>query len=245
MINERKFSNKREFINYYTNLEDIISKEELILDLCKNKKVLDLGCIDHSFQTAQDLGDEWLHKRIANVSNKTTGLDILEKDAIQLNKIGFDIEIANVESFDLNKTFDVIVAADLIEHLSNVGLFLNCVKKHMNKNSYFIITTPNPFNIEQIMLAIFHNIIIVNDEHTMWIDPRVMWETINRGGLSIIDFHWVDTRFHFPVRYKKKLLGIKFNFSKIINYFSKYIMEKRAICRRDYAIIIKRNITED
>jgi predicted TPR repeat methyltransferase len=227
------FTNREKFINYVTfHKQTLVDKNELILSLCKNKKVLDVGCIDHSYKNALDQGDKWLHKQIKQTAKEVTGLDILLEDTIELNKHGFNIKSGNAENFHLGETFDVIVAGDLIEHLSNMGLFLKCVNEHMANDSVFVFTTPNPFSIEQSMLALFTNMIIVNPEHTCWLSPHVCWELIAREGLEIKGFYWIDTRFNFPVR---KIFG-----ETVINLFSRFVLNKRNLCKRDFAIIIQK-----
>ena len=228
------FNDRNEFVNYFTrNRNKDVDKNELILNLCKDQNVLDLGCIDHSASTALELGENWLHKQIKNIAFHVTGVDILENDANVLNKQGFEIICANVENFDLGETYDVIVAGDLIEHLSNIGLFLECVKRHMHEKSILIITTPNPFNVEQIMAAIFDNTIYVNEQHTTWLNPHNFWELSARYNLSIIDFHWVKSRFQFKVTRKFYRL--------FINKLSAIIMNKRNICKRDYLIVLQKS----
>lgn len=225
-----KFESKNSFINHITyHKQKTISKNSLITSMCKNKKVLDLGCIDHSYETAISLGDKWLHRMIKNVSSELTGLDILKEDIEKLNNEGYNIIYGDAENFQLNQKFDIIIAGDLIEHLSNIGLFLNCVKEHMDSNSIFIFTTPNPFSFEQSMIALFDNRVYVNSQHTVWLDPNVSWELLSREGFNIIDFHWIDTMYSFSVQRKFYRL--------IINPFIRYIMRKKNIVKRDFAVI--------
>jgi len=230
---KRPFKDRLEFVDYFTRCKkEILDKNELILNLCRGKNVLDLGCIDHSAATALELGDNWLHKQIKDVAYHVIGIDILEEDTNILNNIGFEIICADVENFDLGRTYDVIVAGDLIEHLSNIGLFLNSVRKHMHEDSILIITTPNPFNIEQAMSAIFDNVIYVNDQHATWLSPHNFWELSARHNLFLIDFYWINTRFHFKV--------IRKHYNSFINRLSARIMRKRNICKPDYAVIMKK-----
>lgn len=230
---DMKFKSIKDFIQYVSLGQfDPIDKNDLIVSLCEGKNVLDLGCIDHSYQTALDLGDKWLHKQIKDVAENVTGVDILLDDINELNKRGFQIVAANVESFNLGKTYDVIVAGDLIEHLSNIGLFLDCIKKHMHEDSIFVVTTPNPFNIEQSMKAIFNGTISVNTEHTVWLNPHVCWELMTRAGLNISGFYWIETR--FKVLVKNRI------YCRLINLLSEYIMQRRSLCRRDFALILKK-----
>lgn len=226
----RYFKNKIEFLRVVSSTKQVIDKDKLICSFCKSKEVLDIGCIDHSYAIALKLGNSWLHKQIKKTAKSVMGIDILKEDVKRLKNKGFNIIEADAENFDLKRKFDVIVAGDIIEHLSNIGSFLKSIEKHMHQNSVCIITTPNPFNIEQFMLAIFQNGIGVNDEHTVWLDPRVMYETISRTNLKITDFYWIKTRFKCPVRKRYYFANI----------FSEIIMKLRPICRRDYAIIVKK-----
>jgi len=227
----RKFSEKKDYLNYVYRLKEIIGKDELIVDLCQGKEVLDIGCIDHSYKTALALGNKWLHKRIKDVSTSLVGLDMLEEDARILNEKGYNIVIANAENFELDKKFDVVVAGDLIEHLSNIGNFLDAAQKHLKPEGLLIITTPNPFNVEQFFMILFENHIMVNNQHTVWIDPRVMWETATRHNYKIDNFHWIETRFVMPL-YRKY-------YKTIFNPIGRYLMKKRPLLNRDYCVILK------
>ena len=54
-----------------------------------------------------------------------------------------DIIYGDAENFSLGKKFDVVFAGELIEHLSNPGLFLRCAKRHLRENGKLVLTTPN------------------------------------------------------------------------------------------------------
>lgn len=229
---------KTTYFSYYSNLHTVVNKEDKICELCVGKTVLDLGCIDHCYDRAMSLGQNWLHKRIKLVARKVVGIDILSEDIKRLNQQGYNIIDADVEKLNLSKKFDVIVAGDLIEHLSNIGLFLQRVKIHMNKNSVVIISTPNPFSIEQFLSILFDNRVAVNPEHTVWLDPKVMFETTRRAGLKVVDFYWIRTRFGCHVqRFFWASTLISFLFRKF-----------RLSFERDYLIVLKlvgRNRTSD
>jgi SAM-dependent methyltransferase len=208
-----------------------IEKGELIVRLCRDRCVLDVGCIDHSAGAAIALGPKWLHERIRAVARELVGLDILADDAARLNEIGYRIVADDAERFDLGRTFDVVVCGDIIEHVSNVGLFLRRVRAHMHDGSLAVITTPNPFSIEQAVRAVMRNEIYVNDQHTAWLDPQVMYETASRSGFRVSEFYWLDTAYRFP------LTG-GWVMPRLANAFSGAVMRMRPLCRRDYAVVL-------
>lgn len=225
----KKFLDLALFRDYVSSPQAIREKSELILEQCGDKDVLDMGCIDHSFKTALELGDNWLHKKIGKVSKTLTGLDILEDDARVLNEKGYNIEIGNAEDFNLDRKFDCIVAGDLIEHLSNVGQFLDAVKQHMHGDSVFIVTTPNPFNIEQTWQAIFNKSVVVNTQHTEWLDPITLWQIFDRHNLTIVDFYWVETRFTNYIWSSR--------WRHLINPLTNFLQKRYPLLRRDFGVM--------
>jgi 2-polyprenyl-3-methyl-5-hydroxy-6-metoxy-1,4-benzoquinol methylase len=48
-----------------------------------------------------------------------------------------------METHQLGETFEVIVAGDVIEHMSNPGLFLDNCRRHLEPGGQLILTTPN------------------------------------------------------------------------------------------------------
>ncbi|MFH0988279.1 MAG: class I SAM-dependent methyltransferase [Parcubacteria group bacterium] len=224
----RDLNNLEQYIKFAYGLKETVGKDDLICDLCQGKDVLDLGCIDHDYE--RKMGDQWLHRRLKKVAATLTGVDILSDAINRLNAEGFNIIEANAETLDLGKEYDVVVAGDLIEHVSNVGQLLTSIAKHLRDDGICIITTPNPFNIEQTMLALVRNRISVNTQHASWLDPRVLHQAISRSNLEMTDFRWVETRFRMPLPWP--LFPI--------NLFSRLMMRLRPICRRDFAVILKR-----
>lgn len=225
------FADRETYVAHVRSRRPIVPKDAYILELCAHRSVLDIGCIDHSYEVALELGEDWLHARIATVADSVVGLDLLEADAAELNGRGYDIVIADAEDFDLGREFDVIVAGDLIEHLSNPGRFLEAAARHMGPDSRLVVTTPNPFNVEQFFQAAFRNQVMVNPEHAAWLDPEVMYELVSRSSLRIVGFEWVDTRFRFVLRGGRVL-------RRIVNPLASEIMRRRPLLRRDYAVTL-------
>jgi len=168
-----------------------VNRESFISDICSNKTVLDLGCIRHSAEFA--LKDaNWLHKRIKAVAKKTVGVDYLPEEITKINSRGYDVIFGDVTNpLDITEKFDVIVAGDLLEHLTNFeGFFSNC-KTLLKPEGILIITTPNPFFCGQFHYVAFNKNFIVNPEHTCWIDPQCLSQLAKKHGFRITEAAYI------------------------------------------------------
>lgn len=242
-----------------------VSKNKYILKLCEDKTVLDLGCIRHSAEFA--LRDpNWLHKGMLEVAKSVLGIDYLEDEILKLKLQGYNIVYGDVtKKLPIESEFDVIVAGDLIEHLTNFDGFLENVYRLLKSDGYLIITTPNPFYSEEFFYTVLKNDVIVNPEHTCWIDPITLNQLISRYPLYIDEIYFIEdtswnlknlilnsTSDRYDIingcwhnntinrRIERKLFGILFE----VAYFPiRYIlgMKSRFVRYADYMAIIKKN----
>jgi 2-polyprenyl-3-methyl-5-hydroxy-6-metoxy-1,4-benzoquinol methylase len=230
----QKFNSLQDFYRYVARLHITVKKNDLICRLCEAKEVLDIGCIDHCHKTALELGDDWLHARIKRVAKSLTGLDILKNDAEVLNSLGYNITVADAENFETGVKYDVINAGDIVEHLSNIGSLLDSVRRHLKDDGIVVITTPNPFNVEQFCSIVFSNFIVVNDQHTVWLDPRVLWQMATRHGFTVTDFYWIETRFKILRESRRRRL-MRF----VVAPLAELLMKWRPLFGRDYCLVLK------
>jgi len=185
-------------VNKFDFAEEILSspvvdKEAFILDMCRGKDVLDMGCVchDESFYSR----DDWQHGRIKGVARKLLGVDYLESDVKKLQKKGFDVLCADVtREICIEKTFDVIVAGDLIEHLVNFEGFFENLSRLLNEGGKVILSTPNPFYAGEFHYVGFKRAYLINPEHTCWIDPMAMRQLVSRFGFEIVETHFIEKR---------------------------------------------------
>lgn len=143
-------------------------RANFIAKIVKGKDILDVGACGES----TNIGNEkWLHRIIAEHASSVLGLDSNLK-AVKRAQTCFNILYGNAEnfSFNFNRKFDVVVAGELIEHLSNPGLFLECAKRHLRRNGLLLITTPNLRNIPHLLNWRWgpdHDHVCVHNEHTL------------------------------------------------------------------------------
>ena len=140
---------------------DTVDRVQFILKQCKGKKVLDIGSSGPLRETLKQ------HCTL-------TGLD---------KKEGADI-VCDVEKDKMpDGDYDLIVAGEVIEHLSNPGAFLDKLKKY---NCDILITVPNAFSPNSAIVGIEN----VNLEHVAWYSYHTLKALVERHGYTILEWHW-------------------------------------------------------
>ena len=129
-------------------------RDKKILQLSQHKTVLHLGCVgftDLEVSERINLSQDSLHFALSQVSQVVGVDDSQEVISYYREKKIFDNilygDVENLPELDLERTFDVIVAGDIIEHISNPGLLLEGIKRFCREDTLIIITTPHSFGL--------------------------------------------------------------------------------------------------
>jgi 2-polyprenyl-3-methyl-5-hydroxy-6-metoxy-1,4-benzoquinol methylase len=152
-------------------------REATILSLAAGRSVLHLGCVGDPDLAAGELADAYrcgLHARLTAVAT-TVGVD-RNAEALQRwrqdhgvdNTITGDVE--DLSELPLGTTFDLIVAADLIEHLSNPGRLLDGIRALCERDTEVVITTPNAFGAANY-LRYLRGTFADGEEHVAMFNP--------------------------------------------------------------------------
>lgn len=162
-------------------------RSEIILQWVKGSAVLDVGCAGHVPEPGSPY---WVHGRLRERFPTVVGIDFNENNIGMLKGLGYEsLYVASAEDFSLPQKFDTIVAGELIEHLSNPGLFLKRCKEHLAPEGRVVLTTPHPFSLLSILYAMFkYPKTCQNPEHTCWFCPQTLRELGERHGFRVM--HW-------------------------------------------------------
>ncbi len=128
---------------------DLVQRLDFVIDSCRDKKVLHLGCTNHPY-TEEAIGSEMLlHFSLEKVCSEIYGLDYDQKGLDILAKHGstnlYRADLEKLEEVELEEIFDVIIAGEIIEHLNNPGLFLSGIQRFMDSKTKLVITTVNAY----------------------------------------------------------------------------------------------------
>jgi len=99
-------------------------------------EILEVGC-----------GYGYLTYSLHSLGHNIVGIDISKK-AIDFasSHFGNYYEVSNIKNYKPKKQFDLIIATELIEHLSNPVEFISLCVNLLNSDGKIILTTPNYYN---------------------------------------------------------------------------------------------------
>lgn len=131
------------------NKIEIVQRVDYIRKICKGKKVLHLGCTNYPYTVEAIESDALLHFELEKIAAELYGFDFDQAGIDILQKYGaknlYRADLEKLDEIELNEKFDVIIAGEMIEHLSNPGLFLRGIKRFMTHDTKLLITTINAY----------------------------------------------------------------------------------------------------
>lgn len=171
----------------------VVDRLSWISSRCSGKRVLDLGCIGpYAYDVNPAPPTLWLHDLIKREATEVIGIDIDERRVCQLREQGYDIRVGNVYELSQiigGQRFDVIIAGELIEHLSNAGMFLDIVRPFLKKEGELIITTPNPFHYLNFIFVLIKRPLASHTDHVAWYDAETIQTLATRHRFTIAELH--------------------------------------------------------
>ena len=192
----------------------LVQRVEFIKEACRGKKVLHLGCTDYPFTERVIASDMLLHFKLAEIASELygfdfdqAGIDILRTHGVQ-NIYRADLE--KLDEVDLNEKFDVIIAGEMIEHLSNPGLFLRGIRRFMKADASLIITTINAYGGLRFALYSLRGKGGTNEsvhpDHVSYYSYSTLNLILKRENFRVREFYFYDIgpehRQHLPWHYK-------------------------------------------
>jgi 2-polyprenyl-3-methyl-5-hydroxy-6-metoxy-1,4-benzoquinol methylase len=202
------------------------NRDSLLLDLCKNKKVLHIGATDAPFTEEKFNKKILLHQKLCSISADVLGIDI-DLDAVNFLK---NKGINNIIIHDMNDLQDidynpeVIIFGETIEHIQNIGTALTKLKQVMGNSAILAISTPNALYINNYVCAIV-NKEVLHDDHKV----NFTYGTLSNM-LVVNDFDLVSSHFTFlnrdKVYFKQKLYKIACKFFPAFSETLLFVVKK-------------------
>jgi len=141
-----------------------------------------------------------LHFELEKVAVSLYGFDFDQKGIDTLTELGgknlFRADLEKLEEVDLDETFDVIIAGEMIEHLSNPGLFLRGIRRFMNPTTKLVITTINAYSGMRYLIYGLRGKGGINEpvhqDHVAYYSYKTLSLVVQRENLQIKEFLFYD-----------------------------------------------------
>jgi len=154
----------------------VVDRLEELVSCARGKVVLDVGCTGTLSEALRGVASRYHGLNNTPVQNSDNF------ESFHLIDLDRAIEVPTIAGLDL------IIAGEIIEHLSNPGHFLDLLKIYARP---IIITTPNAFSA----VAAWHirsGIENVNREHVAWYSYHTLKTLIERHGYKVIEWDWYN-----------------------------------------------------
>jgi 2-polyprenyl-3-methyl-5-hydroxy-6-metoxy-1,4-benzoquinol methylase len=159
---------------------------DFVLSECKDKKVLDIGIVEHAESFMQQAN--WKHRKIKEISSYCLGIDIIQNLIEKLFNLGYNVKCVDATSeINLEMKFDVVNIGDVIEHVNDPVNLLRFSGRHLDSNGKIIVSTPNPNFYLFLKSALIGKMYTTNLDHLRWITPCQALEIGRRANLELTE----------------------------------------------------------
>jgi 2-polyprenyl-3-methyl-5-hydroxy-6-metoxy-1,4-benzoquinol methylase len=172
----------------------VLERDAHLVSACRDKDVLHVGCTDAPFTRSKYQSGDLLHSKLQVVARKLAGVDIdafsihwLSEQGLSNLHIGDASQIENIVPI-IGFSPDIIIAGEVLEHLSHPLDFLLGIRKFMRPSTKLLLSVPNAFYIEGFVRVAL-GFEKVHPEHVAYYSYFTLQELLARADLRIADFH--------------------------------------------------------
>lgn len=172
--------------------EFLDDRDAWIIELCRGKKVLHLGCTDWPLTEDRVRTNRLLHGLLVQCCDCVVGVDTDSEgiETLRRHMPSNEFHVASCETLEqteylIGRPWDVILAADVIEHVSNVGLSLTSIRKLMTSATRLVITLPSAFSVKRFLVAATLGKEHVHPDHCYYFSQSTIIQCLARSGLAV------------------------------------------------------------
>lgn len=162
--------------------------------LPNGSSVLDIGCAD--MPEVSIAKPTLLHKVIVGAAApgvKVVGFDKNKQRVNQLIETGYECLSGDILTPEIDELFDLIVAGEIIEHISDQAGFFESLSKLLKPGGCALISTPNPSGVMSVVGYWLIGEERGGDGHVLWQSPKTVRTLAITKGLvleEIIHCNW-------------------------------------------------------
>ena len=163
-------------------------RKDIFLPICNGKRVLHVGCGPPVIP--------WFFDEITGIAKvakekEYIGLDIRSTVVKKLRMYGYNAICGDAEEVDLGRKFDVIMAMPL-EHVSNQGLFLENMKRHLEDEGVMIVPVPQMSCLKFMLWQLLGKFkeLQFDPEHVLWHSEETLRAIVERHGWEVKEVYY-------------------------------------------------------
>jgi 2-polyprenyl-3-methyl-5-hydroxy-6-metoxy-1,4-benzoquinol methylase len=168
---------------------EIVDRRRFLPESARGQRVLHLGCVDEHLTAARAGTGDLLHEELAKTARELTGVDISEDGIREISQLvpGSYVvgDVEELDSLDL-PVADVVIAAELIEHLGSPARFLQGLRRYLAAHAATaIITTPNAYSWRAFASVAARRREVVHEDHRLVYSRATLVRTLEAEGLAV------------------------------------------------------------
>ncbi len=167
--------------------------------MCRGRSVLHLGCV-HPERLDEGLASgDHLHGALHSVAKVLYGIDVDRGGLQRLRDAGFEhlleADVEKLADLKLDRSFDVVVAGEIVEHLANPGLLLREIPRYLAPGGKLVVSVPSAQSIRLVANAIRLRE-VVHPEHTAYYSPQTLDRLLGSHGFELDEIrpYWAPPR---------------------------------------------------
>jgi len=171
----------------------IVDRDDFIVELCRGKRIVHLGACDAPMSLEKAERGELLHQKLGRSAASLHGLDN-DRSAIELLRTKFgivDIELRDlsIPPTELSGDADVVVCADVIEHVTNTGALLDASRALLGPKGILVVSTINALSIKQALRTLLGRE-PVHPDHVAYFSYGTLGQLLLRFGFALETCHF-------------------------------------------------------
>lgn len=193
--------------------------------------MLHVGCTDAPLTLTKGGEGRLLHQKLEKVASELVGVDVDEPGiSIMRNQFGISgLRVDDAETLTtVDSGFEVVVACDVVEHLTSPGRFLERVRDVLAPEGVLVVTVPNAFSLKRFAVAFLGGKEHVHPDHVAYYSMSTLTELGRRHGWEVMEVH--------PFTWRNPTWR-----NRAANGVSEFVMRlaRRALLADELAVVLK------
>ena len=169
---------------------EVVDRRVFLPELARGRRVLHLGCVDEHVTALRHGTGDLLHQELAAVATQLVGVDISSAGLREIEALvpGSYLhgDVERLDELDLPDEVDLVIAAELIEHLGAPALFLDGLCRYLRRTgATAVITTPNAYSWRHVATVAARRPEDVHEDHRLLYSLATLERSLRAAGLEL------------------------------------------------------------